>query len=324
MRQPYREPVGNRPSRMGPFSLMLAALILVTSCSTAWAAAATSGQKRFETPEQAVQAFTDALRTDDKKALGEILGSSSGPLLTSGDKVADDRAREAFLREYDAKHRLEAGGGKIVLYVGADDFPFPIPVVPDGDGWRFDTAAGKEEILNRRIGRNERAAIQVALAYVDAQREYYAQPRKQGEVLEYAQRIASTPGKRDGLYWDAKAGEPMSPLGPLVAKARAEGYRRSETQRGPVPYHGYYYRILTGQGPDAPGGATDYVARGHMIGGFGLVAFPAEYGVSGVMTFIVNHDGIVYQKNLGPSTATRAQQMKLFNPDAGWQKVTPN
>jgi Protein of unknown function (DUF2950) len=323
MRQPYREPVGNRLSRMGRLSLMLAALILVTSGSTAWAAA-TPGQKRFETPEQAVQALIDALRTDDKKALREVLGPSSGPLLASGDKVADDRARAAFLREYDASHRLEAGGGKIVLYVGADDFPFPIPVVPDADSWRFDTPAGQEEILNRRIGRNERAAMQVCLAYVDAQREYYAQPRKQGEVLEYAQRMASTAGKRDGLFWEAKAGEPMSPLGPLVAKARTEGYRRSETQRGPVPFHGYYYRILTGQGPDAPGGATDYVAGGHMIGGFGLVAFPANYGVSGVMTFIVNHDGVVFEKDLGPSTATRAQQMKLFNPDTSWQKVTPN
>ena len=324
MRQQYREPVGNRPSRMGRLSWVLAALILATTCWTGWAAAATPGQKTFETPEQAVQALTDALRTDDKKALREVLGPSSGPLLASGDKVADDRARKRFLREYDASHRLEAGGGKIVLLVGADDFPFPIPVVPDAASWRFDTAAGREEILNRRIGRNERATMQVCLAYVDAQREYYAQPRKQGEVLEYAQRMASTPGKRDGLYWEAKAGEPMSPLGPLVAKARAEGYRRSETQQGPVPFHGYYYRILTGQGPDAPGGATDYVARGHMIGGFGLVAFPAQYGVSGVMTFIVNHDGVVYQKDLGPSTAARAQQMKLFNPDTGWQKVTPN
>ncbi len=323
MRQPYREPV-DRPSRMGRLSLMLAALILVTSCSTAWAAAATPGQKRFETPEEAVQALIGALRTDDKKVLREVLGPSSGPLLASGDKVADDRAREKFLGEYDASHKLEAGGGKIVLYVGADDFPFPIPVVPVGDSWRFDTPAGQEEILNRRIGRNELAAIQVCLAYVDAQREYYAQPRKQGEVLEYAQHMASTAGKRDGLYWEAKAGEPTSPLGPLVAKARTEGYRKSETQRGPAPFHGYYYRILTGQGPDAPGGATDYVARGHMIGGFGLVAFPANYGVSGVMTFIVSHDGVVYQKDLGPATATRAQQMKLFNPDTGWQKVTPN
>jgi len=323
MRQPHREPVGSAPSRNGLLSVVLAALILLTSCATARAAAPATGQKHFETPEEAVQALIDALRKDDKKQLSEVLGPGSGALIFSGDKVADNRGREGFLREYDERHRLEAGGGKIVLYVGADDYPFPIPVVPDGPSWRFDTAEGKEEVLNRRIGRNELAAIQVCLAYVDAQREYYAQARKQGQVLEYAQRIASTPGKRDGLYWPAKAGEPESPLGPLVATARAEGYRKSEA-KGPIPYHGYYYRILTGQGPDAPGGATEYVANGHMIGGFGLVAFPAQYGASGVMTFIVNHDGVVYQKDLGPATATLGRQMKLFDPGSGWQKVTPN
>jgi hypothetical protein len=251
----------------------------------------------------------------------DVLGPTSGPLVSSGDAVEDQRAREAFLRAYDAAHRLEAGGGKIVLYVGADNFPFPIPVVPDGASWRFDTAAGREEILDRRIGRNELNAIQVCLAYVDAQREYYARERKQGEVHEYAQRLGSSAGKRDGLYWDAKPGEEASPFGPLVAKARAEGYSRGGTQS---PYHGYYYRILTGQGPDAPDGPSDYVAGGHMIGGFGLVAFPAQYGASGVMTFIVNHDGVVYQKDLGPTTAAQARQMKLFDPDKGWHKVAPN
>ena len=323
MRQPQREPVCHATSRSGPLSVILAALILLMSCATARAAAPATGQKHFETPEEAVQALIDALRKDDKKQLGEVLGPGSGPLLSSGDKVADTRGREAFLREYDEGHHLEAGGGRIVLYVGNDDYPFPIPVVPDGPSWRFDTPEGNEEILNRRIGRNEHSAIQVCLAYVDAQREYYAQARKQGEVLEYAQRLASTPGKRDGLYWEAKSGEPESPLGPFVAKARTEGYRKG-AQQGPIPYHGYYYRILTAQGSDAPGGATDYVANGHMIGGFGMVAFPAQYGASGVMTFIVNHDGIVYQKDLGPKTATLARQMKLFNPDSSWQKVTPN
>ncbi len=323
MRQPQREPVCDARSRSGPLSVILAALILMISCATARAATPAAGQKHFETPEEAVQALIDALRKDDKKQLGEVLGPGSGAVIFSGDKVADNRAREAFLREYDERHRLEAGGGKIVLNVGADDYPFPIPVVPDGPSWRFDTAEGKEEILNRRIGRNELAAIQVCLAYVDAQREYYAQARKQGQVLEYAQRIASTPGKRDGLYWPAKTGEPESPLGPLVATAKAEGYRKSEA-KGPIPYHGYYYRILTGQGPDASGGATDYVANGHMIGGFALVAFPAQYGASGVMTFIVNHDGVVYQKDLGPATPTLGRQMKLFDPGSGWQKVTPN
>jgi hypothetical protein len=322
MHHPRREPVVTATPRRDWLSLILAALVLVMSCATTRAATPATGQKHFETPEKAVQALIDALRKDDKKQLGEVLGPGSGPLLSSGDKVADNRAREAFLREYDERHRLEAGGGRIVLYVGNDDYPFPVPVVPDGTSWRFDTAEGKEEILNRRIGRNELAAIQVCLAYVDAQREYYAQARKQGQVLEYAQRLGSTPGKHDGLYWEAKPGEPESPLGPLVARARTEGYRRADA-KGPLPYHGYYYRILTGQGPAAEGGATDYLAKGHMIGGFGLVAFPAQYGASGVMTFIVNHDGVVYQKDLGPATATLARQMKIFNPDSSWQKVTP-
>jgi hypothetical protein len=299
------------------------AIILLVSCSAAWAAAPNSKQKLFETPEEAVQSLVDAVRKGDTRAMVDILGPSSGPLVSSGDKVEDQRARDAFVRAYDATHRLEAGGGKIILYVGSDDFPFPIPVVPNGASWRFDTPAGQEEILNRRIGRNELNAIQVCLAYVDAQREYYAQERKQGQVLEYAQRLASTPGKRDGLYWQVKDGEKPSPFGLLVAKARTEGYGSQARQR-PEPYFGYYYRILTGQGPDAPGGATDYIAGGHMIGGFGLVAFPAQYGVSGVMTFVVNHDGVVYQKDLGAKTPTLAKQMKLFDPDKSWQKVAPN
>jgi hypothetical protein len=306
-------------SRARRAAWLLAVSMLVT-CSMAWAAAPSTKEKLFETPDEAVQSLIDAIRKGDTKSMVSVLGPTSGPLVTSGDPVEDRRAREAFLRAYDAAHRLEAGGGKIVLYVGADNFPFPIPVVPDGASWRFDTAAGREEILNRRIGRNELNAIQVCLAYVDAQREYYARARKQGEVHEYAQRLGSAPGKQDGLYWEAKPGEQASPFGPLVAKARAEGYVARGTQS---PYHGYFYRILTGQGPDAADGASDYVAAGHMIGGFGLVAFPAQYGASGVMTFIVNHDGLVYEKDLGPNTATLARQMKLFDPK-GWQKVAPN
>lgn len=313
-----RSPVGRRVLWT---RVSAAAIVLLVSCSVAWAA--TPKQKLFETPDEAVQSLVEAVRKGDTQAMVDILGPSSGPLVSSGDKIEDKRARDAFVREYDATHRLEAGGGKIVLYVGADNFPFPIPIIPDGASWRFDTPAGQEEILNRRIGRNELNAIQVCLAYVDAQREYYAQERKQGEAREYAQRLASTPGKRDGLYWEVKDAEKPSPFGPLVAKARTEGYG-PRTRQGPEPYHGYYYRILTGQGPDATGGATDYVAGGHMIGGFGLVAYPAQYGVSGVMTFIVSHDGVVYEQDLGAKTSTLAKQMKLFDPDKGWQKVTPN
>jgi hypothetical protein len=265
-------------------------------------------------------ALVDAIKADDRKALLDILGPEGLTLVDSGDAVADRNARQRFAAEYDRAHRLEGGGGKVVLHVGPDDFPFPIPLVPEGPVWRFDTRAGKEEILNRRIGRNELHAIQACLAYVDAQREYYSEDRNADGLREYAQRFASSPGKRDGLFWETKPGEPPSPLGPLVAQARIEGYGGAR-QATPVPYHGYYYRIVTAQGADAPDGAYDYLAHGRMIGGFALVAFPAQYGVSGVMTFIVNHEGVVYQKDLGPNTTAIARGLRLFNPDGSWKKA---
>jgi len=206
-----------------------------------------------------------------------------------------------------------------VLYVGDDNYPVPIPLVPDGPRWYWDTDAGDDEILFRRVGRNELSTIEVCLAYVDAQREYYARDRGAG-MLEYAQRLESTRGKRDGLYWETKPGERPSPLGPLVAEARAAGYTKPEPGKR-MPYHGYLYRPLFAQGADAPGGAYDYVVKGHMIGGFALVAYPATYAVSGVTTFIVSHDGTVYQKDLGPRTAQIANAMKTFNPDKTWTKI---
>jgi hypothetical protein len=220
---------------------------------------------------------------------------------------------------YDRAHRLEGGGGKVVLYVGDDDYPLAIPLVPDGARWFWDTDAGDDELLYRQVGRNELATIQVCLAYVDAQREYYSRARGAG-ILEYAQRLESTNGKRDGLYWATKPGERPSPLGPLVAEARAAGYRKPEPGKR-MPYHGYLYRMLFAQGPGAPGGASEFIVKGHMIGGFALVAFPATYAVSGIMTFIVSHDGIVYQKDLGPNTAQIANAMKTYNPDKTWTKV---
>jgi hypothetical protein len=277
-------------------------------------------QKHFESVKAAVDALIAALRSDDQKALVEVLGEEGRRLVSSGDRVADRTAAQKFVAEYDQRHRLQAGGGKVVLHVGPDDFPLPIPLVPDGPTWRWDTQAGAEEILNRRIGRNELNVIQVCLAYVDAQREYYSQPRSKNGVLQYAQRLGSTPGRRDGLYWPTKAGEPPSPLGDLVVKARAEGYRAS-ADGGRIPFHGYFFKILLGQGPHAPGGAYDYVAGKHMIGGFALVAFPAQYASSGVMTFLVNHDGVVYQKDLGPRTGQLAEAMKRFDPDSSWQRV---
>jgi DUF2950 family protein len=282
--------------------------------------AADAMQRSFASPEEATTALVNAIKAGDQKALLDILGPEARSLVYSGDKVADRNAMQRFAAQYERAHRLEAGGGKVILYVGQDDYPLPIPVVPDGTVWRFDSRAGKEEILNRRIGRNELDTVQVCLAYVDAQREYYSEDRNADGVREYAQRFASSPGKHDGLFWETKPGEKPSPIGPLVVQARAEGYRRG--QRGsPAPYHGYYYRILTAQGPAAQDGAYSYLAHGRMIGGFALVAFPAQYGASGVMTFIVNHEGVVYEKDLGPNTAAIARGMKLFNPDATWKKI---
>jgi len=289
------------------------AIVLALQCATFAAPA----PKTFGSLDEAVNALVAAIRSADRTALVEILGSQGSPLVWSGDAVADKAAFQRFTAAYDRAHRLEGGGGKVVLYVGEDDFPFPIPLVPDGPRWLWDTDAGDDELLNRRIGQNELSAIQVCLAYVDAQREYYS--RGQG-LLEYAQRLESTKGKHDGLYWEARPGEPESPLGPLVARARVAGYPLPPP-RGPVPYHGYFYRILLAQGPDAPGGAYDFVVRGHMIGGFALVAYPASYGVSGIMTFVVNQDGVVYQKDLGPKSAQLANAMKAYNPDKTWAQA---
>jgi len=280
-------------------------------------ALAAPAQKSFASLDDAVNALVAAIRAADRKALVEILGPQGIPLVWSGDTVADRAALQRFVAAYDRAHRLQGGGGKVVLYVGDDDFPFPIPLVPEGPRWLWDTDAGDDELLSRRIGKNELSAIQVCLAYVDAQREYYS--RGTG-LLEYAQRLDSTKGKRDGLYWETKPGEPESPLGPLVARARAAGYPLPP-RGAPAPYHGYFYRILTAQGLDAPGGAEDFVVKGHMIGGFALVAYPAVHGVSGIMTFVVSHDGVVYQKDLGSKTTQAANALKAYNPDSTWTRA---
>lgn len=276
--------------------------------------------RRFASPEEAMQVLVAALRAGDTRQLRAILGSDGDRLISSGDRVADRRNRERFLEAYDAGHRLAVSEGTAVLHTGVNDWPFPIPIVREGQAWRFDARQGREEMLARSIGRNEIYTIQTCLAYVDAQREYYTEDRDGDGILEYAQKFASAPGKRDGLYWATRPGDPASPLGDLVVRARAEGYRRQQGG-GPTPYNGYLFRILTAQGPNAHGGAYDYVVRGQMIGGFALVAFPARYGTSGVMTFIVNHDGVVYQKDLGPRTPSVAQAMRTFDPDSSWTKA---
>jgi hypothetical protein len=242
--------------------------------------------------------------------------------LFSGDAVADKQRRAQFLAAYAEKNRLAIEGGNTILIVGKQDWPFPIPIVKQGQSYVFDTAKGREEILNRRIGENELFTIQALLAVVDAQREYAMKDRDHNALLEYAQKFVSDPGKKNGLYWESKAGEPESPLGPIMTRIKSEGYQTKPSGTS-VPYHGYYYRILTAQGKDAHGGAYSYLVKGKMIGGFAVVAYPAEYGNSGVMTFMVNHDGKVFQKNIGKNTAAVAAAMKEYNPDKTWTAVQP-
>jgi len=304
---------------------LTAAVLLALILAAVWglfAFAADAKQRRFSSPDEATKALLDAARAGDRAAMLAILGAEAKEIISSGDEVADRRGLERFVQAYEEASRLvSVSDTKATLTLGKDEWPFPIPLVKEAAGWRFDTAQGKEEILNRRIGRNELDTIQVCLAYVDAQRQYSVSDADGDGLPQYAQKIVSSPGKRDGLYWPTKPGEPPSPLGSLIAQARGEGYSPRQPGGPPVPYHGYYYRILKAQGKDAPGGAYEYVAHGHMIGGFALVAFPAQHGSSGVMTFIVNHDGVVYQKNLGPNTAAIARAMTRFNPDATWKKV---
>jgi hypothetical protein len=302
-------------------TLIVAASLVLAVGSKPSTYAGPGAPLRFASPEAAVAALVDATRAGNTAALLTILGPEARSLISSGDDVADRRGRERFVQAYDDAHRLVTiKQGTVVLTVGLDEWPLPIPLARDAGGWWFETARGKQEILDRRVGRNELNAIQVCLAYVDAQREYYVRDRGGSGLLEYAQHFTSRAGQRDGLYWETQPGEAPSPLGPLVARARGEGYPPRRAVGRPIPYWGYYYRILTAQGEHARGGAYDYVVRGHMVGGFALIAYPAQYGASGVMTFMVNHDGIVYQKNLGPDTAALARGIATFDPDDAWTR----
>jgi hypothetical protein len=305
---------------------MVISMMVIISTSTALSPAAEVKQQRFPSAEAAVTAMASALRSDDTGALLAVFGPDGEELVSSGDPVADQAERDHFLAHYDGKNLLKADGAdRMVLHVGNDEGPFPIPLIKEEDGWRFDTEEGATEILARRIGRNELNTIQVCLAYVDAQREYASKDRSGDGLLEYAQRFASDFGEKNGLYWEVGDGEEQSPLGPLVAEAQETGYMAGEsggkTDGRPLPYHGYYYRILKAQGKDAPGGAYDYLAGDRMIGGFALVAYPAQYGSSGIMTFVTNHDGEVYQKDLGEDTEADGRAMTLFNPDGTWEAV---
>jgi hypothetical protein len=305
--------------------LLLAALAAAPLVALAAPGAAGAGgveAQRFQTPDDAAKALLDAARNDDRDRLIAVFGSRDADLLSSGDEVEDKNNRAEFVTLAQEKMSVEAiSENRAIVHVGHTDWPFPVPLVKTGETWQFDPSQGREEILNRRIGRNELSTLGVIRGYVEAQFDYANADRDGDGVSEYAQKLRSEPGKFDGLFWEAEEGQPRSPLGPLVAEARAGGYKVAGTAEQPSPYHGYYYRILTRQGGAAPGGKYDYIINGNMIAGFALVAFPAQYGASGVMTFIVNHQGKMYQKDLGPKTAQLAAAMKEYDPDGGWESV---
>jgi len=302
-------------------SMIITALLLV-GLGYNQSYAAKPSQETFTSPKEAVKAMVDAMKTANTGRLLAIFGQASKDLFSSGDEAADRQTREEFVKAYEEKNSLEAvGKKKVTLHVGKDDWTWPIPIVSTDQRWRFDTKAGRQEILARRLGENELAAIQVCLAYDDAQREY-AQEHRTGTIMEYAQKFVSDPGKTDGLCcWDEKEGGKRSPLGPLVGNACKASYGGVQQSGPPQPYHGYFYKILKKQGEHAPGGAVDYVVDGKMIGGFALVAYPARYSSSGIMTFIVNQDGVVYEKDLGKNTEKLAEAMTSFDPDQTWKKV---
>ena len=283
------------------------------------ALAADKAQRDFASAEQAAEALIGAMRSNNQPELLRILGPSAEALIHSGDEVADGQARLRLVNAFDAAHRIELEGtSRALMVVGAEQWSLPIPVVQQGERWHFDTDAGTQRILDRRVGRNELSVIRVCREYVAAQREYAARDRLGNGSGEFAQRFDSSPGKRDGLYWEAAAGETPSPFGPLMARARAEGYAAKDGLDRPSPYHGYYYRILTRQGVHAPGAAKDYLIDGHMTGGYALLAYPAKWGDSGIMTFVVNQDGIVFEKNLGPETDRLAREITVYDPDLSW------
>jgi hypothetical protein len=287
-----------------------------------WAASAAAagpqpGQRTFATPQDAAQALVDAATKNDAAAMLKLFGPLGKDIVESGDAAEDKAGREHFaaLAHQKMQVELDKDGDRATVIAGPEDWPLPVPLVRDKGQWYFDSALGRTEVLARRVGRNEMTAIDVSRAYVEAQMEYAAHDRDAAGLLVYAQRIRSTPGKHDGLYWEGQAEG-------IVPKEFADASAAMVAEGGkPVAYHGYFFHILKAQGPDAQGGAQDYVVKGKMMGGFALVAYPAEYGVSGVKTFMVNHHGVVYEKDLGPTTGTVARQMTRFNPDKTWKPI---
>jgi hypothetical protein len=303
-------------------SAVCAAAMIIVSVFSLLASAQGVEQKKFKSPEAAFKALLKATKSNDTEGLLAIFGPQGKDIISSGDAVADRRARERFVKKAsDAVKFSKLDDKTMLLIIGKDECSFPIPIVKSGQEWVFSTEEGKQEILNRRIGRNELNTIQVALAYVDAQRQYASKDRHGDGVLQYAQRFISHKGKKDGLYWEVGPGEERSPLGPLFARATEEGYTVKKKGEKRAPYYGYYFKILKGQGSDAPGGEREYLTAGRMISGFGLVAYPAQYGVSGIMTFIVNQLGTVYQKDLGSETKELAEAIRKYDPDKTWKQV---
>jgi hypothetical protein len=319
MKKLLRQILGSSAAVSSGRNWACAVLIAVTAGVPCLVRAA-DGAATFATPEEAAASLGVAANAHDRDALRSLFGPAIADL-ENPDPVQGTNEVSAFSAAFNETHRLTLESKEMyVLEVGTNSWPFPIPIVQRGGRWSFDTAAGREELLNRRIGRNELEVLQVMRAYVDAQREYARRDRDGDQVLEYAQQLASTPGAHDGLYWPQGPDDGISPLGPLVAEAQAQGYSRrsAKSETGPQPFHGYYFKILTRQGRSAPGGAYDYIINGNMIGGFALVAWPVEYRESGVMTFIVNQQGRVYQRDLGKNTARTVRRMNAYNPDSGW------
>ncbi len=301
------------------FLELSACALLLIGCPSLPALAQQTGQKEFSSPEAASDALVAAMQSNDEKTMLAVLGPDAKQLVSSGDNTEDARSRANFVQRYLDMHRLvKEPDGSTTLYIGAKNWPTPIPLVKKGSSWYFDTEAGKKEILFRRIGRNELSTIRVCEALAAAEKEYHA-----AHGNEYARKIYSDEGQQDGLYWKPAAGEPQSPIGPLVAAAVAQGYAPG-AGNAPTPYRGYYFHILTQQGKNGPGGAKSYLVNGKMADGFAFVAFPAEYRSSGVMTFIVGSDGVVYQKDLGKDTRVIAEAMKKYEPDSTWHKVEEN
>ena len=295
---------------------LAAVAILLTGCFAARSMAQQQGQKTFSSAEDASNALVTATKSNDERAMLDILGPDGNQIVSSGDETEDADSRANFVQNYQEMHRLvKEPDGTTTLYIGAENWPTPIPLVNNGNSWYFDTDAGKKEILYRRIGQNEMSTIIVCQELAQAEKGYHSTQHK-----EYAQKIFSKEGQRDSLYWKATDGEVQSPIGPLVAWAVAEDHAKTD-DGALTPYRGYYYRILTRQGRNGPGGAKNYVVNGKMTGGFAFVAYPAEYRSSGVMTFIINKDGVVYQKDLGDQTDGLAKAMKEYNPNSSWQKA---